>query len=383
MKVSDAKIRKILNSRGEWGIELELKVNGNWFRASVPAGKSRGKYEAVQLRAEESIKRFSAFKNEILGEYGDFREFDAHLIKIAGERKEKFGVDLVLAASIAFFRAQGNVWEVLGTTPSLPTPMLNLINGGKHAGNWLSVQEFLIVPLHLHTFREKMEASAEIYKALREFLLKKYGRGSINVGDEGGFAPPLKTTSEAIELLERAVEEVGYGGDVRLSLDMAATSYFDGDYSIDGLKLARGAYIDYVLELVKEYRLFSVEDPLHEDDWEGFAQITKKSRIMVVGDDLLVTNPQRVRKAIEMKACNAVLVKPNQIGTVTETLEVIELAKKSGWNYIISHRSGETTDTFISHLAFGIGAPFIKAGAPCRGERTAKYNELLRLEELI
>ncbi len=375
MRVEDLTVRKIINSRGKWAVELDLKVDGSWYRASVPAGKSRGKHEAVQFPADRSVSLAGEFRKLVLGEYDSQEEFDSRLIAIAGENKSRFGVDLTLAASIAFFRSTHRE-----TGGSLPVPMLNVINGGEHAGNDLAVQEFMIVPF-LNTFSERMEAAVNVYQALRDLLLSRFGKSAVNVGDEGGFAPPIGKTEEAVEILEKAIEEAGYGKHVRISLDMAANSYFDGKYRIDGLALDRGEYIEYVIDLAGKFHFFSVEDPMEESDWEGFAEVTRKAGTTVVGDDLLVTHPERVKRAIETGACNAVLVKPNQVGTVSETLEVVELAKKAGWKYIISHRSGETNDPFIAHFAVHTSAPLIKAGAPARGERVAKYNELLKMEE--
>ncbi len=375
MKVEDAVVRKILDSRGRWTVEVQLKLDGRWFKASVPAGKSRGKHEAVQLPAEKSLRRFPEFRERLVGRaFPTQEDFDDFLAGISGENKEKFGVDLVLAASIAFSRR--------GLKPkSLPTPMLNLINGGLHAGGELAVQEFMVVPLKFESFREKLEAAVTIYRALGELLLKKYGPGSVNVGDEGGFAPPLKTTHEALSLLEEAVGEAGLLDRVRLSIDCAASSYFrGGKYHLDGRALGRGEYIDFLSRISRSFHLYSVEDPLHEEDFRGFSEFLSKSDSLVVGDDLTVTDLWRVRKAFDARAINAVIVKPNQVGTVTEVLRVIEFCRKNGLKWVVSHRSGETTDTFIADFAAATSSPFIKAGAPCRGERTAKYNRLLELE---
>jgi enolase len=378
VKVEDALARKVLDSRGRWTVEMELKIGGRWSRASVPEGRSRGRYEAKQFPAEKSLKLFPDFRKKIVGkDFGDQAKFDSHLMGLAGEKKAKFGVDLVLAASIAFFRR--------GLKPkAMPTPMLNVINGGMHAGGELAVQEFMIVPMKFGSFREKLEASTRIYTELRASLQKKYGPAAINVGDEGGLVPPMKTTEEALSFLEEVIGAAGMLDKVKMSIDCAASSYFKGGkYHIDGKELAPAEYIEALTYLTRSFHLFSVEDPLREDDFRGFSDFLTKSQAVVVGDDLTVTDLGRVQKAFGNQSINAVLVKPNQVGTVTEALEVVDFCRKNGMKWIISHRSGETTDAFISELAAATSSPFIKAGAPCRGERTAKYNQLLRLEEKL
>ncbi|HDR53061.1 MAG TPA: phosphopyruvate hydratase [archaeon] len=386
--VDDLKVRRVLNSRASWALELDLLVDGRQSRASVPAGKSKGKLEAVQLPAEKSLKLAPAFGKKLKRRFENQTELDRHLIKLAGPGKRKTGADLTLATSIAFLKSQGDAWEVIsrltGSLPALPTPMFNIINGGLHAGNNLAVQEFMIVPHDFGSFSEKVEAGVEIYAELKKQLEAKYGRSATNLGDEGGFAPPMNSTVEALEMLEAVLAKTGYAKTVGISLDCAASSYHSHKgYQIDGQLLNREDYLSYLAGLCEHHSLFSVEDPLEETDFKGFATFLDRANTMVVGDDLLVTNPTRLAKAIRLKAGNAVLVKPNQIGTVTETLEVIRLAREAGWKFVVSHRSGETNDTFITHLAVGTATPFIKTGAPARGERVAKYNELLRLEEVI
>ena len=375
MKIRDMRARKIVNSRGVWAIEMDLNLDGAWFTASVPSGRSRGKYEAVQYTAEESLKRFPGFRKKLVGsEFKDQAALDDFLMKVSGAKKKKYGVDLVLAASAAFFKS------CLISTGGMPTPMFNVINGGLHAGSGLAVQEFMIVPEKPESFSGKMDVALQIYSELREILEKKFGKQAINVGDEGGFAPPVKTTVEALTLLEEAAGSAGLSK-ASLALDCAANSYFKkGKYHIDGLDLNKWEYIDHLSGISRSFHLFSVEDPLVEDDFEGFSKFLEKSRTIVVGDDLTVTDIERVKKAHKKEAINAVLVKPNQVGTITETLGVIDFCRNRNWNWIMSHRSGETEDTMISDLAVATESPLIKAGAPCRGERTAKYNRLLRLE---
>ncbi|MBR9681974.1 MAG: phosphopyruvate hydratase [Candidatus Altiarchaeota archaeon] len=388
MEVQDIKVRKILNSRGLWALELDLKVDEKWSRVSVPAGLSRGKNEAAQFEVSKSMELLPKFKSQVVGAYADQETLDKQLQKISGPQKKKFGVDLVLATSIAALKAQGTIYKTIAklaeTKSAMPTPMLNIINGGLHAGNNLAIQEFMIVPHRFGTFAEKIEAAAEIYQRLRENLKAKYGRAAVNIGDEGGFAPPMETTVDAIEAIQAVLDELGHSKSVGIALDCAASSYFENKkYVIDGKALTTNNYIEHLKEICTKYSLFSVEDPIQEDDFAGWTNFTKEVNCIVVGDDLLVTNPKRVDEAMKKKACDAVLVKPNQIGTVTETLKVIDMARKAGWKYIISHRSGETNSDFIAHLAVGSEAPLIKAGAPARGERVAKYNRLLRLEKVI
>lgn len=377
--IDDIRARKIINSRAKWAIEIELKRKGKWFRASVPAGKSRGKNEAVQISAEQSMKKFIEFKSIIKHhEFQNQEELDNFLIESGGKNKEKFGVDLILATSIAYFQSEQQ------KAISLPTPMLNIINGGMHAGNDLSIQEFMIVPLKAEKFSDKIQIALDVYDALKKILEKKYGSSAINVGDEGGFAPPLKTTEEALMLIEKAIEEVGRKGEVSIALDCAASSYFnEGEYSIDSWKLSIEDYIDYISEISKKFNLFSIEDPLHEENFNGFSQLLRKTKSLIVGDDITVTNLELIEKAHKLKSINALLVKPNQIGTITETLNAINFCRKAGWSWIISHRSGETESSFIADFAAITESPFIKAGAPARSERTAKYNQLLRIEESL
>ena len=383
MQVQDIVARKILNSRGSWALEIDLKVDDRWNRASVPAGKSRGRHEVEQFSADKSLSLVKKFKDELVGIYPDQKSLDDKL-----KKKKKFGVDLILATSIAAVRAQGTPYKVIAglteSKTSIPTPMLNILNGGLHAGNGLSVQEFMIVPHRFGSFEEKMEASVKVYQKLRENLIATHGKNAVNVGDEGGFAPPMETTQEALSAIQKVLDELGYTKSIQIALDCAASSYFEGGkYLIDGQELSKDKYIDYIDGLVKKFGLFSIEDPIEENDFGASAELTKKVNCTVVGDDLLLTNPDRVKKAMKMKASDAVLVKPNQIGTITETLEVIKMAKESGWKFVISHRSGETNDDFISHLAVGTAAPLFKSGAPARGERTCKYNKLMKLEKVI
>ncbi len=282
---------------------------------------------------------------------------------------------------------------------NIPTPMLNIINGGKHAGGKLAIQEFMIVP-QLKSFKENIRAGSEIYHILGKLLVRKYGKTARNVGDEGGFAPALDTAEDGFEAILKAIEEAGYNGKVKLAIDAAASSFYvedctKGEHGVEGYKISgrnikdpsgwmvKGQLLDYYLELVKSYPLVSIEDPFFEEDFELFGELTKKvgKKVQIVGDDLLVTNPERIEIAKRKKSCNALLLKINQIGTVQEAMEAARICRKEKWKVIVSHRSGETEDNFIADFAVGIGAEYIKTGAPARGERTAKYNQLLRIEQ--
>ena len=297
MEIQDIRARRIINSRGDWALEADIKIDEKWHRVSVPAGKSKGRNEAVQYGTGKSLELLPKFKQLVAGAYADQETLDKHLCKIAGPRKKKFGADLVLATSIAGLKAQGIPYEavarLVGAKPSMPTPMLNIINGGLHAGNSLAVQEFMIVPHRFGSFAEKMDAAVGIYQKLREILKAKYGRSAVNVGDEGGFAPPMKSTAEAVGAIQDVIDGLGFSKEVGISLDCAASSYFDsGKYGIDGKKLGTKSYISHLKDICTKYSLFSVEDPIREDDFAGWTAFTKEVGCTVVGDDLLATNPE-------------------------------------------------------------------------------------------
>ncbi|ABU82186.1 enolase [Ignicoccus hospitalis KIN4/I] len=396
--------RWILDSRGNPTVEVDVYTEGGFGRAAAPAGASKGSKEALELRdggnafMGKGVLKAVRNVNEVIGpslvgmDSLDQKEIDMKMIELDGtENKSKLGANAIVATSMAVAKAAADSLSVplyyhLGgaLAQTLPTPLLNVINGGAHAGNELAIQEFMIVPWDFSSFSEALQAASEIYHYLKSYLKEKYGKSAINVGDEGGFAPPMRQTREALDALVNAIKKAGYEGRVALALDAAATHFYDqekGVYRIDGKELDREGLLELYEELIRDYPIVSIEDPLHEEDWEGFKEAVKRLKIRVVGDDLLVTNPKLVKKAIEEGVANAVLVKVNQVGTVTEAYEVVDMAKRASWAAIVSHRSGETEDTFISHFAVGSGAPAIKAGAPARGERTAKYNELLRIEE--
>ena len=406
MKIKSVFAREIIDSRGNPTIEVDLRTEGGGFgRASSPSGASRGLHEAVELR--DGGPRFHGKGvldavenvNKIIGpalydmEASPQEDVDQKMIGLDGTKsKEKLGGNAIVAVSMANLKAAAStkkmaLYDFLGGE-KLPIPLLNIINGGKHAGNGLSIQEFMIIPARTECFSDGLRAACEIYKTLNEKLVKKYGRTSRNVGDEGGFAPPMSRTAEALDAISESIEECGYSKSVGIGMDAAASSFYresDEKYFMDGDYLEKGQLIDYYGGLLEQYPIYSIEDPLFEEDFEGFAEFTEKygNKIQVVGDDLVVTSPERVQKAVEMKAMNALLLKVNQIGTVTEAREAAQIARDAGMQVVVSHRSGETEDSFIADLAVGLGASQIKTGAPARGERTAKYNRLLRIEEKI
>ncbi len=403
--ISSVKGREVLDSRGNPTVEVEVETEGGYHGwAIVPSGASTGIHEAVELRdggsryhgqgvlkAVSSVERIA---KEILG--FDVREqgvIDRLMIELDGtENKSKLGGNAILGVSLACAKAAADstgmqLYEYAGTGEAdlLPVPFLNVINGGKHAGNQLDFQEFMVVPLGAESFREALRMGSEIYHALKGQLRSAYGPAAINVGDEGGFSPSLRRPEEALDVIVKVVEEMGYGDIVSLALDVAANYFYkEGEgYSVAGETLETGELIDLYGELVEAYPIVSIEDPLHEEDFEGFAEVTRRFPIQVVGDDLLVTSVSRLKRGLEMGAGNALLWKVNQVGTLTEALEAASMALGNGWGVMASHRSGDTEDAFVADLAVAIGCGQIKTGAPARGERTAKYNRLLRIEEWL
>jgi enolase len=374
----------------------------------VPSGASTGIHEALELR-DGDMKRFHGkgvlkavsnvndrIRSRVIGKDArSQREIDGLMIALDGTpNKKRLGANAILGVSMAVAKvaasSQGKpAYKYLRDLPSykLPVPMMNVINGGKHAGNKLAVQEFQIEPVGASSCSEAIRIGDEIYHSLGSGLKAEYGPSAINVGDEGGYAPPLEMTGHALEAILRAISDAGYDeSTVHIGIDAASSSFYndkDSTYQIDGKKFSSGELEDYYEELVRKYPIRTLEDPFDEDAFDNFSQITRKlgNRIKIIGDDLYVTNPERIKIGIRKKATNAILIKLNQIGTVTETLDAIKMSREAGLDVVVSHRSGETEDAFISHLATSQESLFIKTGAPTRGERTAKYNELLRIEE--
>ena len=400
--------REILDSRGNPTIEVEVSLEDYAFgRAAVPSGASTGAFEAHESRDGDKGryqgKGVLNAVHAVLDEVGDAisgidaadqRAVDEALIKLDGTaNKERIGANAILGVSLATARAAAESAEVQlyeylgeGKGVTLPVPLMNIINGGAHADTGVDIQEFMIVPLGAETYGEALRWGVEVYHTLKSLL---HSQGlSTGLGDEGGFAPELPTNAAALDLISEAIAKAGYtlGKDIALALDVAATEFYDeasGTYKFEGKQLSTDEMIAYYEGLVAKYPLVSIEDPLAEDDWAGWTKITAVlgEKVQLVGDDLYVTNPSRLQKGIDEKAGNAILVKVNQIGTLTETRDAVELAQSKGMKAIISHRSGETEDTFIADLAVATNAGQIKTGAPARSERVAKYNQLLRIEE--
>lgn len=413
--ITDIYAREILDSRGNPTIEVEVLAGENAVgRAQVPSGASKGRFEAVELRdggeryhglgVSEAVNHVNdRIAREIIGmNVLEQCEIDRMLKKLdRTEDKSNLGANAMLGVSLAVAKAAANALQIplyryVGGVhvKKMPMPMMNILNGGSHADNTIDIQEFMILPIKASCFKEGLRMCAEIYQELKHILKKKGFQTS--VGDEGGFAPNLTDTKEALRILVKAIGKAGYkpGEDVALALDAAASSLYKKEYKTyvfpgEGKMVGHGVIrsseelIDYYQELIDEFPIVSIEDPLDEEDWEGWELITARlgQDIQLVGDDLFVTNPKRLETGIQKHVANSILIKVNQIGTLTEALDTVELAKRAGYGVIISHRSGETEDTVIADLAVALQAEQIKAGAPCRSERVTKYNQLLRIEE--
>jgi enolase len=406
--IKSIRAREILDSRGNPTLEVEVGLDdGATGCAAVPSGASTGQHEALELRDGDKnrynglgVLRAVANVNQTIARAltglsaTTQADIDKTLIELDGTPdKSKLGANAILGASLAVARAAANsrqmpLYRYLGgpDAHTLPVPMMNILNGGKHAANSTDFQEFMVMPAGASSFREALRLGAEVYHALKKVLEKK-GLDT-NVGDEGGFAPPGIANKEAIEAIIAAIETAGYrpGKDCFIALDPASSEFYEGgQYTLsrDGLKLSAAEMVDYYVKWVKDYPIISIEDGMAEDDWEGWQLLTKKlgSKVQLVGDDLYVTNTSRLRQGISRKASNSILIKLNQIGTLTETIEAIKMAQANGWTAVVSHRSGETEDTTIADLAVGMNTGQIKTGAPCRSERTAKYNRLLKIED--
>lgn len=401
--------REILDSRGNPTVEVDLWLeDGTTARAAVPSGASTGSFEALELRdgeqryggkgvrkAVEHINQVIA--PEIIGlDVTDQRGVDSRMIEVDGtDNKGRLGANATLGVSMAVARAAAiqsglPLWAYIGglTPYTLPTPMMNVVNGGAHADNSLDIQEFMIMPHRAESFAEGLRMGVETYQALKS-LLKADGK-STALGDEGGFAPDLGKNADALAYLVRAIEKAGYepGKDISIAMDAAASEFYkDGRYHFigEGCQFTSAELVDYYADLCSRFPVVSLEDGMSEDDWDGFSALTKKigDKVQLVGDDLFVTNPTRLAKGIELGVCNSILIKLNQIGTVTETLDVIAMARKAGYSWVVSHRSGETEDAFIADLAVATAGGQIKTGAPARMDRVAKYNQLLRIEEYL
>ena len=397
--------REILDSRGNPTVEVEVVLDdGSSARAAVPSGASTGAFEAVELRDGEKrylgkgVEKAVAFVNDEIApavsgfDAQDQRLIDQEMIDLDGTKnKARLGANAILGVSLATARAAAesadhSFFRYIGgpTAHTLPVPMMNILNGGAHADTNVDIQEFMVAPIGAETFRESLRWGAEVYHALKA-VLKKRGLAT-SIGDEGGFAPNLDSNRAALDLILEAITNAGFkpGKEIALAMDVAATEFHEsGKYEFEGAKKSADEMIAYYADLVKSYPLVSIEDPLDEDDWDGWAKITAElgSKVQLVGDDLFVTNPERLARGIKANTANALLVKVNQIGTLTETIDAVSLAHNNGYRSMMSHRSGETEDTTIADLAVALECGQIKTGAPARTERVAKYNQLLRIEE--
>mmetsp|Transcript_4068 Transcript_4068/g.8318 ORF Transcript_4068/g.8318 Transcript_4068/m.8318 type:complete len:458 (-) Transcript_4068:221-1594(-) len=416
--IKGLKGREIIDSRGNPTVEVDIFTENGMFRASVPSGASTGIHEAVELR--DGGKRYNGkgvskavanvngpIAKRVMGmDVTKQSEIDQAMIDLDGTaNKGNLGANAILGVSLAVSKAGANAKnvplyqhfaDIAGNTELiLPVPSFNVINGGSHAGNRLAFQEFMILPVGAQSFSEAMQMGCEVYHTLKSVIKKKYGQDACNVGDEGGFAPSIQSNYEGVDLLVEAIRKAGYEKEVKIGMDVAASEFLtkDGKYDLDfkspnndGKLVQTGAELAATfIDLCKKYPIVSVEDPFDQDDWTHYAEFTKAigKDVQVVGDDLLVTNVTRIQEAVGKKACNALLLKVNQIGSVTESINAVKLAKKNGWGVMTSHRSGETEDHYIADLAVGLCTGQIKTGAPCRSERLSKYNQLLRIEEQL
>ncbi|MCD6414527.1 MAG: phosphopyruvate hydratase [Candidatus Diapherotrites archaeon] len=395
--------RQVFDSRGNPTIECTVNVGKGAGSARVPSGASTGKHEAIELRDGgkeyngKGVSKAIANINKIIApqligmDVRGQEEIDKILIELDGTpNKSRLGANATTAVSLACCRAAANAKQIglyhhIGSIShewefKVPVPFFNIINGGVHSGSKLAVQEFMLAP-KTKSFAKAMEVGVEVYHELGEMLKKKYGKSATNVGDEGGFAPPISKTEEAIKLILKAVKASGHEDEAYLSLDVAASEIFKkGKYHIDGKALSADGLLKFYEKLIQNYPIMNIEDPFYEEDFKEFAKMTDAMDIQVTGDDIFVTNVERIKHGIQVRACNALLLKVNQIGTLTEAIQAAKMAQQSDYRIMVSHRSGETSDPFIADLAVGIGAEQIKSGAPCRSERLAKYNRLLEIE---
>ena len=411
-KIRKIKAREILDSRGNPTIEVDIKTNSCCAKAIVPSGASTGIHEAVELRDNDK-KRYDgkgvlkavnninkAISRKIIGlDCRKQREIDNVLVELDGtENKSRLGANSILAVSIAACKAASlcsgkRYYEYLQKLSNpkkimLPVPQMNVINSGKHASVDNDIQEYMIMPVGFKNFRESLRAGVETYHTLKSILKKRFGAKATLLGDEGGFAPWIETVEDKLELLIVAIKESGYSGKIKLALDCAASEFYDdknGKYTIINKKYNGNELIDFYKNLIRKFPIISIEDGFAQDDWGWWSEFNRAlgNKLQIVGDDLLVTNIGRIKRAFNHKACNALLLKLNQIGTVTEAIDAANISFKGKWNVVVSHRSGETEDSFIADLAVGIGANQSKFGAPARSERTAKYNRLLYIEEKL
>ncbi len=404
-QIVDLKGREVLDSRGNPTVEVEMWTEEGYGRSIVPSGASTGENEAIELRDEEErydgkgVRKAVDNVNkkiapELIGyDITDQRKIDSLMLDLDGTKnKVELGANAILGVSMAAVRCASSalglpVYRYLSSNSYiLPVPMSNVINGGEHAGNDLEFQEFMIMPTGAESFSQGIRMVTEVYHELKEILISEYGKSAVNIGDEGGYAPPMEDLIEPFEVLTETIEELGYEEEIKFAIDAAASEIYRsrkeyypiGEEKYDGEEL-----IEVFKDLADKYEIVSIEDPLHEEDFDGFAQLTDEMDIQIVGDDLFVTNVDRLEKGIEKGAGNSLLLKVNQIGTITEALDAAQKSYRSGYSVVVSHRSGETEDTTIADISVGINSGQIKTGAPARSDRNAKYNRLLRIEEQL
>ena len=403
MRITSVWAREILDSRGNPTVEVDIATDTAFASAAAPSGASTGKFEAHELRDGDSrylgrgVHKAVENVNTVIApaimdmDPSNQEAIDRRMRELDGTRdKSRLGANAMVATSMAVLKAasasEGKMLHDHLGGNKIPIAMFNVINGGKHAGGGLAIQEFMVIP-QAELFSERLRMASEIYHILGKQLSTKYGASARNVGDEGGYAPPISNTYEALDALQAAVDEAGYTSSCTFALDAASSSFYDEKtktYRIDGKELREGELIDYYIDLARTHRISSIEDPFDEEDFSAFAALHREMpRLQVVGDDLVVTNPERIKRAIKEGSMSALLLKVNQIGTVSEAMEAVRMCRESRLDIVVSHRSGETEDCFIADFAVGINAGQIKTGAPARGERTAKYNQLLRIEERI
>lgn len=415
MSIKEIHARQIFDSRGNPTVEVDVKTDKGLFRAAVPSGASTGVHEAHELRdggklymgkaVTKAVNNVNAIIAPALSkcnlQVDDQVGIDEFMIKLDGTaNKQKLGANAILGVSLAVCRAGAahkgiplykHIANLAGNKDViLPVPSFNVINGGSHAGNKLAMQEFMIMPTGASSFKEAMQMGSEVYHNLKSVIKAKYGLDACNVGDEGGFAPNIQDNMEGLKLLDDAIAKAGYTGKVKIAMDSAASEFFkDGKYDLDfknpnsppNTWISSDALGDVYKAMAKGHPIVSIEDPFDQDDWPAWSKLTSEMSVQIVGDDLTVTNPIRVQEAVDKKSCNCLLLKVNQIGSVTESIKSCQLAQKNGWGVMVSHRSGETEDNFIADLVVGLRTGQIKTGAPCRSERLSKYNQLLRIEE--
>uniref|UniRef100_S4RG79 Enolase n=1 Tax=Petromyzon marinus TaxID=7757 RepID=S4RG79_PETMA len=415
MSILKIHAREILDSRGNPTVEVDLHTERGMFRAAVPSGASTGIYEALELRDDDKGRYLGKDISKAVSHINDTiapallsqsfsvveqEAIDQFMLDLDGtENKSKFGANAVLGVSLAVCKAGAgekgvplyrHIADLAGNSEViLPVPAFNVINGGSHAGNKLAMQEFMILPVGAESLSEALRMGAEVYHSLKAVIKKKYGQDATNVGDEGGFAPNILENMEALDLLTQAIGKAGYTDKIVIGMDVAASEFYrDGKYDLDFKSpadpdryISADELADLYRTFISDYPVVSIEDPFDQDDWEAWSNFTANAGIQIVGDDLTVTNPARIQTAVDVKACNCLLLKVNQIGSVTESIKACKLAQSNGWGVMVSHRSGETEDTFIADLVVGLCTGQIKTGAPCRSERLAKYNQLMRIEE--